>query len=112
MESSSTTSHLARIRSTLQAGLSPAGLEVEDESALHAGHGGATRRADDGITHLRVRVVAQAFAGKSRVERHRLVNGLLAQEIAEGLHAIAIEAKAPDEAAPDKPAPGGRAPGA
>ncbi|MFG1398105.1 BolA family protein [Roseixanthobacter pseudopolyaromaticivorans] len=106
MEPSNATTHLARIRATLQAGLSPAGLDVVDESALHAGHGGATRRADGGITHLRVRVVAQAFAGKSRVERHRLVNTLLAQKIAEGLHAIAIDAKAPAEVAPAEAAPG------
>ncbi|MFG1420429.1 BolA family protein [Roseixanthobacter liquoris] len=111
MEPSPTTAHLARIRSTLQAGLTPATLAVEDESALHAGHGGATRRADGGITHLRVRVVAQAFAGKSRVERHRLVNALLAQEIAEGLHAIAIDAKAPGEGAPGEGAPGEAASG-
>ncbi|MFG1463777.1 BolA family protein [Xanthobacter sp. DSM 24535] len=101
MENSFAQAHLARIRSTLQTGLTPAGLDVEDESALHAGHGGATRRPDGGITHLRVRVVAQAFAGKSRVDRHRLVNALLAQEIAEGLHAIAIDAKAPEEVAPE-----------
>ena len=49
------------------------------------------------MTHLRVRVVAPDFTGKSRIERHRMVNGLLQGEIAKGLHAIAIEAKAPGE---------------
>lgn len=72
-------------------------MEVEDESYLHAGHAGASSRSDGGITHLRVRAVAEAFRGRSRVERHRLVNALLAQEIAQGLHALAIEAKAPGE---------------
>ncbi|TCT08038.1 BolA family protein [Aquabacter spiritensis] len=88
---------LARIRATLSKGLTPLALEVEDESAHHAGHAGATSRADGGITHLRVRAVAEAFRGKSRVDRHRLVNALLSGEMAQGLHALAIEAKAPGE---------------
>jgi BolA protein len=46
---------------------------------------------------LRVRIVAEAFRGQSRIARHRVVNGLLAGEIARGLHALAIEAKAPGE---------------
>lgn len=89
--------HLDRIRSALSGGLAPLVLELENESHLHAGHAGAAGRADGGLTHLRVRVVSSAFAGKSRVERHRLVNALLADEIARGLHALAIEAKAPGE---------------
>ncbi|WP_029005141.1 BolA family protein [Azorhizobium doebereinerae] len=89
--------NLTQIRSTLEAGLSPLALEVEDESQLHAGHAHNTSRPDGGITHLRVRVVAEAFRGKSRIDRHRLVNALLAAEIAGGLHALAIDAKAPGE---------------
>lgn len=89
--------HLDRIRTALAEGLSPLALDVENESHLHAGHGGASARADGGITHLRVRAVSAAFTGKSRVERHRMVNALLAGEIAQGLHALAIEAKAPGE---------------
>jgi len=83
-----------RIRDTLAAGLAPERLEVIDESGLHAGHAGAVPGK---ITHVRVRVVSPAFAGKSRIDRHRLVNGLLAGEIAAGLHALAIEARAPGE---------------
>ncbi len=94
---------LASIRQTLEAGLTPLALELEDESHKHAGHAGVmhdhkgANRGDGGITHLRVRVVSPSFTGKSRVERHRIVNGLLEGEIARGLHALAIEAKAPGE---------------
>ncbi|MFS8036225.1 BolA family protein [Xanthobacter sp. AM11] len=95
---------LSSIRHTLEAGLAPLALELEDESHKHAGHmgahhahKGADHRADGGVTHLRVRVIAPGFAGKSRIERHRIVNALLEGEIAKGLHAIAIEAKAPGE---------------
>ncbi len=84
---------LARIRAAL-AELSPSVLELEDESHRHEGHGGY--RAGQ-LTHLRVRIVAEAFRGQNRLARHRLVNGLLAQEIAGGLHALAIEARAPGE---------------
>ncbi|TDU01034.1 BolA protein [Azorhizobium sp. AG788] len=89
--------HLDQIRTALAAGLSPVSLEVEDESHRHAGHAHNRARPDGGITHLRVRVVSEAFRGKSRIDRHRLVNGLLAGEIAGGLHALAIDAKAPGE---------------
>ncbi len=88
---------LASIRETLQAGLHPLALDVENESHKHAGHAGAQGRSDGGVTHLRVRVVAEGFTGKSRVERHRMVNALLQDEISRGLHALAIEAKAPGE---------------
>lgn len=84
---------LARVRAAL-AELSPMSLELEDESHRHEGHGG--HRAGQ-LTHLRVRIVAEAFRGQNRLARHRVVNGLLADEIARGLHALAIEAKAPGE---------------
>jgi BolA protein len=83
-----------RIRSTLAKGLAPERLEVIDESASHAGHAGAIPGK---TTHVRVRIVSAAFNGKSRIERHRLVNDLLASEIAAGLHALAIEARATGE---------------
>jgi len=94
---------LAAIRQTLESGLTPVALELEDESHKHAGHAGVmhdhkgAHRGDGGITHLRVKVIAPEFAGKSRIERHRIVNTLLKGEIAKGLHALAIEAKAPGE---------------
>jgi BolA protein len=83
-----------RIRTTLTQGLAPERLDVIDESALHAGHAGAVPGK---TTHVRVHIVSAAFNGKSRIERHRLVNDLLAAEIAAGLHALAIEARAAGE---------------
>ena len=83
-----------RIRNTLPSGLTPVRLEVIDESGLHAGHAGAVPGK---TTHVRVMVAAEAFRGRSRLERHRIVNDLLAGEIADGLHALAIEARAPGE---------------
>jgi len=83
-----------RIRTTLTQGLAPERLDVIDESALHAGHAGAVPGK---TTHVRVHIVSAAFNGKSRIERHRLVNDLLAAEIAAGLHAFAIEARAAGE---------------
>ena len=83
-----------RIRTTLTQGLAPERLDVIDESALHAGHAGAVPGK---TTHVRVHIVSAAFTGKSRIERHRLVNDLLAAEIAAGLHALAIEARAAGE---------------
>ena len=86
-----------RIVARLTEGLRPDALEVIDESHQHAGHMGS-RPA--GETHFRVRVTAAAFAGRSRVDRHRAVNDLLAAEIRPGgVHALAIEARAPGEPA-------------
>lgn len=82
------------IRSRLFEALRPDALTVTDESHLHAGHAGAR---PEGETHFRVQVTAQAFAGKSRVERHRMINALLAEELRQRVHALAIEARAPDE---------------
>lgn len=80
----------ATMTDVLREALHPVLLDVVDESHLHAGHGG-WREA--GETHFRVRVVADAFNGKSRIERHRIVNALLAAELRDGVHALAIEAK-------------------
>ena len=71
----------------------PAFLEVIDESHRHLGHAGAR---PDGESHFRVKIAAEAFRGKSRLERHRMVNEALAAELKERVHALAIEAGAPD----------------
>jgi BolA protein len=81
-----------RIRNIVATALSPARLEVVDESGLHAGHTGAVPGK---TTHVRIVVEADAFRGKSRIECHRAVNELLKDEIAAVLHALAIEARAP-----------------
>ncbi len=83
-----------RIVARLTAGLAPAHLDVVDESDRHAGHAGAR---EGGGTHYRVRVVSARFERQSRVQRHRLVYDLLAAEFADGLHALALVAKAPGE---------------
>jgi BolA protein len=72
----------------------PASLDVADESHLHAGHAGSR---PGGETHYRVHIVSEAFEGKSRLDRHRMVNEALASELAGGVHALAIHASAPEE---------------
>jgi BolA protein len=85
------------VRAKLVAALAPQSLEVIDEGHLHIGHAG------EGSGHFRVRIVSAAFAGKSAIEQHRLVYAALDELIGNGIHALAIEAKAPDGAAgPDK----------
>ena len=79
---------------TLTQTLDPVDLSVDDESHLHAGHGGWR---PSGETHFRINVVSDAFAGKSRVDRHRIVNAAMAGAFDRGLHALAINAKAPGE---------------
>jgi BolA protein len=83
-----------RIERTLSEALQPLRLEVLDESHLHAGHTGAR---PEGETHFRVRIVSAAFSGMSRIDRHRRVNALLAAELAGPVHALAVDARSPDE---------------
>nr|ALP70493.1 NFS2 activator 2 [Prunus persica var. persica] len=84
-----------RIKERLERGLSPIELEVEDISYQHAGHAGV--RGSDGETHFNVKVVSKEFEGKSLVKRHRLIYGLLQEELQSGLHALSIVAKTPSE---------------
>lgn len=83
------------IRTTLQERLAPTALSVVDESHQHAGHAGWR---EGGETHFRLDVVSAAFEGKSRVERHRMVNALLDDAFKRGLHALALRARTPGEA--------------
>jgi BolA protein len=85
------------LREKLEAAFAPQKLEIINESHLHAGH----QQGFDGSgeTHLRVRIVSSAFRTMNRIERHRAVNALAASEIEAGLHALAIDAKSPEEAA-------------
>jgi BolA protein len=92
----------ATIEDKLNKAFSPERLAVLNESHLHAGHhhvdGGHHATFDGtGETHFRIRIVAPAFAGMSRIERHRAVNDALAAELKAGLHALAIEPAAPGE---------------
>jgi BolA protein len=72
----------------------PESLQVADESHQHEGHAG---HRPGGQTHFRVYIVAQVFAGKSRLDRHRMINAALSDELAGGVHALAIHAAAPGE---------------
>jgi BolA protein len=72
----------------------PHSLKVVDESHQHKGHAG---HRPGGQTHFKIYIVAEAFKGKTRLERHRLINGKLSDELAGGIHALAIHAAAPGE---------------
>jgi BolA protein len=72
----------------------PESLTVVDESDQHQGHAG---HRPGGQTHFRVYIVAAAFHGKTRIDRHRMINSVLSAELAAGVHALAIHAKAPGE---------------
>jgi BolA protein len=76
----------------LQSQLAPTRLELVDDSAAHAGHAGAREGA-----HFELRIVSPRFAGLSRVARHRLVYDAVRPWMAEGVHALAIDARTPDE---------------
>lgn len=82
------------ITTKLTEAFAPAHLDVIDESHLHAGHAG---HRPGGGTHYRVYIVSSAFSGKSRVERHRMVNTQLAEALAGSVHALALTALAPGE---------------
>ena len=88
---------VAVIRDRLEAALSPVALEIEDDSAAHAGHAGAK----SGGGHFRVRIVAAAFAGKATLARHRLVYDALADLMKRDIHALTIEALLPPATGPD-----------
>lgn len=83
-----------RMREKLMAALRPTHLDLVNESHLHAGHGSTP---DTGESHFRVLIASDAFNGKSRVERHRIVNDVLRDELKDGVHALAIKAVAPGE---------------
>ena len=83
-----------RMQASLAAAFSPSELEVTDDSQKHAGHSGAR---PGGETHFTVRIVAAAFAGQGRIARHRAIHAVLAAELQGGVHALAIEARAPEE---------------
>lgn len=83
-----------RIEAALRDALDPVHLTVSDESHLHHGHAGWR---EGGETHYRLEIVSESFRGKSRVDRQRTVNTLLAGEFSSGLHALAMVTKAPGE---------------
>jgi len=87
-----TAERAAQIRAAIERQLAPIELVIADESAAHAGHAGA--RAGG---HFRVRIVSERFRGLSRVARHRLVYSAVATLLGGGIHALAIQARSPEE---------------
>ena len=81
-----------RIEAALRRAFDPVVLEIEDESHKHRGHAGAA----DGRGHFRVHIVSAAFAGKSSVQRHRMVYAALADQLKTDIHALALRAETPD----------------
>ena len=88
-----TATRTARIEELLSAEFSPTQILVRDQSHLHAGHAGA----QDGRGHFAVKIVAAAFADKSRIERHRMIYGALGDMMETDIHALSIDALTPDE---------------
>jgi stress-induced morphogen len=84
------------IREKLTRAFTPEALDVVNDSHHHAGHAGSP---GGGESHFSIKVVSAAFDGKSRVERHRMVNAVLAEELAGKIHALAITALSPEEGA-------------
>jgi len=82
------------ITKKLKDAFTPESIDVVDESDLHQGHAG---HRPGGQSHFRVYIVSQAFSGKSRVDRHRMINQVLSDDLASGIHALAIHAAAPGE---------------
>jgi BolA protein len=82
------------IRARLTAALAPEHLEIEDESAHHAGHAGAR---PGGESHFRALVVAARFEGKGRVERQRMVYAALGDLMSGAIHALAMQTLTPEE---------------
>ena len=88
---------LSEIRAALERALAPTSIDIEDDSARHAGHAGARSGG-----HYRVAVVSAAFAGRSPLERHRMVYQALEPLMTRGIHALNISARTPEGS--DRPA--------
>ena len=86
-------SRLARIEMLLQQALEPETLQVTDDSAAHAGHGGFDAQG----SHFRVRIVSAQFIGRSRLARHRLVYDALASMMHLEIHALVLVCQAPGD---------------
>jgi BolA protein len=85
-----------RIAIKLTSALQPSALDIHDDSHRHAGHAGDNPDGN-GETHFKVTAVSAIFVGKSRVERQRLVYGVLADELKERIHALELILRAPGE---------------
>jgi len=86
-----------KIEQALTEALAPQHLVIRNDSALHAGHAGATNGSN---SHFTVEIISDAFIGQTRVARHRLINDALGELLKTRIHALAIKAAAPGEAGP------------
>ena len=84
---------IAQIKESLRSALAPQELRIHDDSAAHAGHAGAR----SGGGHFNVVIVSQHFAGKSLLQRHRMVYGALQELLPTEIHALSIKALTPEE---------------
>jgi BolA protein len=82
-----------KLRSRLQDALAPEALDIIDETAKHAGHAGAA----SGGGHYLLNIVSAAFEGKNPIQRHRLVFDAVGDMMHTDIHALSIQARAPDE---------------
>lgn len=82
-----------QIRSQLKIAFQPSHLDIEDDSAAHAGHAGAR----DGKGHFNVVIVSTEFAGKSLIQRHRMVYKALSDLMETDIHALSIQSFTPDQ---------------
>lgn len=87
------------IRQKLESALAPCTLDIQDQSAAHRGHAGY-REGEQ--THFNIRIISARFAGLSRIEQHRLVYSILAQDMENGIHALALQTAAPPDATETK----------
>lgn len=90
-----TAERVSRLRAAIEHGLSPLQLDIIDDSASHAGHAGAREGG-----HFRVRVIAEAFRGKNQIQRHRMVFAAVGDLMGRDIHALNIDARAPEERQP------------
>lgn len=88
------TTRASRITEALNVAFRPVALKVQDDSARHAGHGGA---APGGETHFSVAIVSEMFTGLSRVARSRIIHSALQSEFDTGLHALSLSLSSPDD---------------
>jgi BolA protein len=84
---------VAQIRSKLNEAFAPQRLDIVDESHKHAGHEGAR----SGGGHFNVMIVAEAFAGQTLIQRHRMIYTALGEELKQAIHALSIKAYTPTE---------------
>ena len=88
-----TAERIEAIQQALASAFSPLHIQVKDQSHLHAGHAGAR----DGLGHFEVTIVADAFDGMSRIERHRVIYAALGTMMQTDIHALKINAFSPSE---------------